>query len=213
MKVDVVRPADLGHAERARWLEFHTADLSLSSPFLSYEFTATAARHLPGTRVGVLHDDGEIVGFFPFDRGRFGAATSVAALLNEANGVVHRTDYSWDARELLERCGLGVWEFDHLVPGQSAFDPFTTLLAPSPIMELSDGYEAYLAAARLRSSRIKDLPRRRRRLAREVGDVRFEFAADDSAALSTLMSWKSEQYRRTARMDRFARPWIPRLRP
>ncbi len=38
--------------------------------------------------------------------------------------------------------------------------------------------------------------------------MRFIFDERDPAALRTLMQWKSAQYRRTGRMDRFSRPWI-----
>ena len=43
---------------------------------------------------------------------------------------------------------------------------------------------------------------------RDIGALRFEFDERDPAAPRTLMRWKSARYRRTARMDRFARPWI-----
>ncbi|MCZ9338493.1 GNAT family N-acetyltransferase, partial [Streptomyces sp. TRM76130] len=50
-----------------------------------------------------------------------------------------------------------------------------------------------------------------RRLGRQVGDVRFVFDERDPAALRTLMAWKSAQYRRTGRRDRFAQRWITGL--
>lgn len=46
-----------------------------------------------------------------------------------------------------------------------------------------------------------------RRLGRDIGALRFEFDERDPAAPRTLMRWKSARYRRTGRMDRFARPW------
>jgi len=211
MKVDVVVPDDLGAPERARWAAFQDADDRMRSPFLSFDFTLAVARHRPRARVAVISDGGEIVGFLPFERGPLGEATSPAAVLNEAEGVIHRRGYEWDARELLDRAGIGVWEFDQVVGSPAAFEPYTTFRAESPVMDLTDGFETYLARARARSSRIKDLPRRRRRLGREHGPVRFEFAADDPAAMRTVLAWKSEQYRRTARPDRFAEPWIRAL--
>lgn len=211
MRVEVVSPGDLGANERRRWAGFQDADERMRSPFLSLEFTVAVARHRPRTRVAVVSDGGEVVGFLPFERGALGAATSPAALLNEAQGLIHRPGYEWDARELLDRAGIGVWEFGQVVGTPAALEPYTTFRAESPVMDLTDGFPAYLARARARSSRIKDLPRRRRRLGRELGPVRVEFAADDPAAVRTLMTWKSEQYRRTARPDRFAEPWIRAL--
>ncbi|GAA4915257.1 CelD/BcsL family acetyltransferase involved in cellulose biosynthesis [Actinomycetospora succinea] len=211
MDVDVVEPAEVGPAERERWATFQDGDNRLQSPFLSLEFTEAAARHRPEVRVAVVSEDGEVVGFLPFERGPFGEATGPAALVNEAHGVVHRPGWTWDTRRLLDLCGIGVFDYDQM-PGRPApFSQHTTCRGESPIMDLRDGFDAYLARARQRSSRIKDLPRRRRRLEREVGPVRFELAADDPDAVRTLIAWKSEQYRRTARRDRFATPWVRAL--
>ncbi|MEJ2862381.1 GNAT family N-acetyltransferase [Actinomycetospora flava] len=211
MQVDVVDPLDLGPEERERWTAFQKQDDRLQSPFLSIEFVQAAARHRPRTRVAVLSEDGEIAGFLPFERGPFGEASSPAALINEAHGVIHRPGWTWDTRRLLDLCGVGVFDYDQM-PGRPApFEQYTTCRAESPIMDLRDGFDAYLARARQRSSRIRDLPRRRRRLEREIGPVRVEFAADDPEAVRTLVAWKSAQYRRTARKDRFAIPWVRAL--
>jgi CelD/BcsL family acetyltransferase involved in cellulose biosynthesis len=112
---------------------------------------------------------------------------------------------------LVRGCGLVLWEFDNLIEEQRPFLPFTLLQQPSPIMDLSSGFAAYLADRRRNSSRIRDLPRRRRRLEREVGPVRFVYDARDPEALRTLMAWKSAQYRRTGRADRFAWTWVVEL--
>ncbi len=52
------------------------------------------------------------------------------------------------------------------------------------------------------------MARRARKLSREAGPLRHEVDCRDAAALRALMGWKSDQYRRTGRSDRFARPWI-----
>jgi CelD/BcsL family acetyltransferase involved in cellulose biosynthesis len=210
VNVDVVAPGELGAGEQETWRAFQDAEPSLASPFLSYEFTLAASRYRPRTRVAVVREGGETVAFLPMELGRFGEATPVAALINDAQGMVHRGGYDWDPREVLALSGIGVWEFDHVV-AQKPFEQYTTLRARSPIMDLGSGFDSYLAGARRRSSRIKDLPRRQRRLEREIGPVRFDFHSDDVEAMSTLFRWKSEQYRRTARTDRFALGWIRSL--
>jgi CelD/BcsL family acetyltransferase involved in cellulose biosynthesis len=55
------------------------------------------------------------------------------------------------------------------------------------------------------------MARKQRKLGREEGPVRFLFDTQDHQALDTLMRWKSAQYRRTGRLDRFARPATVRL--
>ena len=211
MRVTVVRPDALGKAELDTWREFQRVQADLASPFLSPEFTVAVARIRSGTRVGVMEDGRDVVGFFPFERRRLGYGLPVAPGLNECQAVVHAPGLEWDARELIRGCGLVLWEYDNLLDGQRPFESFALFRQPSPVMDLSEGFEAYLAERRRRSSRIRDLPRRRRRLEREVGPVRFVFDAQDPEALQTLMTWKSAQYRRTGRADRFAWPWVVAL--
>jgi CelD/BcsL family acetyltransferase involved in cellulose biosynthesis len=50
--------------------------------------------------------------------------------------------------------------------------------------------------------------RRRRKLAREIGEVAFEWDDRDPATLDQLLAWKSDQYRATGVWDRFDQPWI-----
>jgi CelD/BcsL family acetyltransferase involved in cellulose biosynthesis len=209
VRTTVVLPAELGAAEQAIWRSFQQAQPGLGSPFLAPEMTAAAGKVRPGTRVAVLEDAGQIIGFFPFERRAFGYGTPVAPGLTDCQGLVHAPDAGWDAHDLLRSCGLGVWVFDHLVDGQKPFEPYQVLRAPAPVIDLSSGSAAVLADLRRRSARVvKNLARRQRRLERDIGPLRFEFESRDPAALRMLMAWKSAQYRRTGRTDRFARPWI-----
>ncbi|MDD7917703.1 GNAT family N-acetyltransferase [Actinomycetospora callitridis] len=211
MRVDVVGPDELTADEVDRWRVLQTKTPPLRTPFLSPEFTRVVGEFRPRTRVGVLTDGGEIVGFFPFERATLGRGLPVAPGLSDAQGLVHAPDVDWDARELVRSCGLSVWEFDHLVADQRPFDDYRTSQAASPVIDLTDGFEAYHRAARARSSRVRDLPRRARRLERDHGPLRFVLEAGDDtavAALDTVLGWKSAQYQRTGRSDRFARPWI-----
>jgi CelD/BcsL family acetyltransferase involved in cellulose biosynthesis len=212
VRTRVIRPAELGPAERAIWRSFQQVQPGLGSPFLAPEITVAAGRVRPGTRVAVLEDGGQIIGFFPFELRAFGYGLPVAPGLTDCQGVVHAPDADWDAHDLLRSCGLGVWEFDHLVDGQKPFERYQVLRAPAPVIDLSNGSAALLADLRRRSSRVaKNLPRLQRRLEREIGPLRFELESTDPAALGMLMAWKSAQYRRTGRTDRFARPWIRRF--
>lgn len=209
MKVTVVHPGELGASELARWRGFQRGCPALANPFLAPEFTVAVGRHRPRTRVAVLSEGPDLVGFFPFERRRFGYGVPVAAGLTHCQGLVHAPDVEWDPQELLRACGLAVWEFDNLVDGQKPFEPYQVVREPSPIMDLSGGYEAYLG--HLRRSFVRDLQRKQRRLERDVGELRFVLGARDPAAFRALLGWKSAQYRRTGRSDRLAAPWVGRL--
>ncbi|MGY1794623.1 GNAT family N-acetyltransferase [Geodermatophilus sp. SYSU D00525] len=211
MRITVVPPGELGEPELGAWRTFQQQTPALDNPFMAPEYVRAVGAVRPATRVAVLEDGNAVVGFFPFERRGLGYGMPIAPTLTEWQGVVHAVGLDWDPRRLLRACGLSTWEFDCLAEGQRPFAPFELCRVPSPVMDLRQGYDHYLAERRRASSRIRDLPRRRRRLEREVGPVRFEFDARDPQALRRLMAWKSAQYRRTGRTDRFARPWIVEL--
>ena len=212
MPIAVVHPSELGATELATWRGFQAANPALRNPFLAPEFTLAVGRLRPPARVAVLSDGSRITGFFPFERRRLGYGEPIAAGLTDCQGLVHAPDTDWDPQQLLRACDLSVWTFDHLVDGQKPFEPYQLLRAPSQIMDLEQGYEAYVATLRSRSPQlIRNIAYKRRKLAREVGEVRFVYDSRDHAALRTVRSWKSDQYRRTGRSDRFTWPGVAEL--
>jgi CelD/BcsL family acetyltransferase involved in cellulose biosynthesis len=212
VRISVVRPVDLGPAEIAAWHSFQTTTDSLASPFLSPEFTVAVGRLRPGARVAVLADGPETVGFFPFERRRLGVGVPIAAGLTDCQGLIHGRGVEWDPRALLRACGISVWQFDHLAAGQQSFERYHAALAPSPIIDLAHGFDAYMAALKASSPRFcKEMRRKAHKLEREVGEIRFVADSQDVGDLRNLMSWKSDQYRRTGRSDRFSQAWIVEL--
>lgn len=212
------RPGALTDAHRAAWTSLqakahlHGAP-QLANPFLSPEFTLAVGRSRGNVRVAVLHDeDGEPAAFFPYQRGPLGVGRAVGLGVSDCQGVVHRPGFTWDARELLRACGLSMWEFDHLTEGQDAFGDGVTASFASPVIDVDQGFDAYLARLRAASPRfVRETLYKERKLGRRVGEVRYVHDERDPAVLRTLMAWKSAQYRRTGRSDRFARPWIVQL--
>ena len=212
MPISVVRPAELGPAEISRWRSLQGQSGLLANPFLSPDFAIAVGRHRPGARVAVLHDGPGIAGFLPFERRGLGLGTPIAAGLTDLQGLVHAPGADWDPRALLKACGVSAWRFDHLVAGQEPFERYQHALAASPVIDLTQGYDRYHQALKSRSSRfVSTLGRKGRKLDREVGRLRFVLDSRDVTDLRTLMAWKSDQYQRTGRLDRFSQPWIVAL--
>ncbi|MPY48245.1 GNAT family N-acetyltransferase [Streptomyces acidicola] len=217
MDISVYRPGELTAADRAAWTALQSkahlhGSPELANPFLSPEFTLAVGSCRRGVRIAVVRENGDAAAFFPFQRTALGVGRAIGLGLSDCQGLVHRPGFVWDARELMRACGLAVWEFDHLAQGQAPFGAHATGTFPSPVMDLEGGYEAYLARLRARSPKfVRSTLAKERRLGRAAGEVRYVHDERDPAALRTLMAWKSAQYRRTGRMDRFAHPWISRL--
>jgi CelD/BcsL family acetyltransferase involved in cellulose biosynthesis len=182
---------------------------SLANPFLTPEFAVAVGRFRPGARVAVLTEGQSITGFFPFERRRLGAGAPVCGWLTPCQGLIHVPGAEWDPRQLLRGCGLSAWRFDNLIAGQVPFQPYHAVTVAAPMIDLSDGFDAYYAKLRVKSPRFcKELARRTRKLGREAGDLRIVTDSRDSGVLRTLMGWKSDQYRRTSHVDRFEQPWL-----
>lgn len=212
MQITVVHPSELGQAEVDLWASFQRRTPALANPFLSPAFTVAVGRFRPRARVAVLTNGATITGFFPFERRSLGYGVPIAAGLTGCQGLVHAPGLDWDPQQLLSACGLAVWTFDHLVDGQKPFEPYQVISVPSPIMDFEKGFDAYLATLRHRSRQLlRNLAYKQRKLAREVGEVRFVYDSHDPAALRAVMAWKSAQYRRTGRSNRFAWPGVTEL--
>ncbi|SDQ32658.1 GNAT family N-acetyltransferase [Thermostaphylospora chromogena] len=212
MRITVVHPKELGEAEVTRWRELQKASPSLDNAFLSVEFTLTMGRLRDYVRVAVIEDDDTVVGFFPYERHGFGVGKPLGGFLTTCHGLISVPELKIDARELLRACKLNVIDFDHLVAGQPTFAPYESDVRPAPIMDLSSGFDAYIEQVRANSPKnFKTVRYKERKLGREQGAVRFEWNSLDPATMRTLLAWKSDQYRRTGRVDRFAQPWIVEL--
>ncbi|QDY77086.1 GNAT family N-acetyltransferase [Streptomyces qinzhouensis] len=215
VRVQLRTPAELGERELNGWRALRrdmVAAGAPASPFMEPEFTLAVGRVRPEVRVAVLWRDGEAVGFLPFERAAFGRGRAVGLGVSDCQGAVLAPGLGLITRELLAACGLSVFEFDNLEDGQELFVPAAAESFRSPVIDVSRGYAAYEDLLRIRAPKLlKTTLAKERRLARQAGEIRFVFDERDPAALATLMEWKSAQYRRTGRGDRFAKEWIAEL--
>lgn len=211
MRVTLAHPRELGQPELSRWRVLQESDTAFDNPFLSPEFTVAVGELRDVVRVAVLHEGPEIVGFFPFERHPMGIGKPVAAGLTDAQGLVLDKGVDLDPRRLIRDCGLSVYEFDHLVSGQPLLNARHSR-HPSPIIDLRDGYGPYTESLKAQSGKTyKTTLAKSRKLQREAGPLRHDYAITDVQPLHTLLGWKTDQYRRTGRTDRFAHRWIVEL--
>ncbi|WP_332815549.1 GNAT family N-acetyltransferase [Ramlibacter sp.] len=209
MKITVTSPDELGQAEVARWRELQLSTPTLASPCFSREFAVAVAAVRPDVRVAVLEQDNRVLGFFAHQQ-RWSAGEPAGGRLSDHHGVVAAPGTQWDWAELLRASGLSFWQFDHLAAWQRPPGPVAQ--ASSPGLDLSRGFEAYrqgrLAAG---ARRLAELPRKSRKLAREVGPLRFESNTRDPRVLQTVIRLKSEQCHRTGALDCFGSHWAREL--
>jgi CelD/BcsL family acetyltransferase involved in cellulose biosynthesis len=209
MKVSIARPTELGTGEVAAWRDMQKSTAGFDNAFLSPGFSVAVGRVQQSARVAIIEEESSVAGFFPFEVAGFRVGRPICARLSDAQAVVHRDGFEWDARELLRRCKLDVWEFRRLVESQwIGAGRRVSRPRRSPIIDVSGGFDQYAAQQR---STVKKISAQGRRLERDAGSLRFEFQSSDAAALELLLRWKSAQYRRTGRWDRLSEPWVVSL--
>lgn len=208
----MLRPAELGEGERELWRELRALSGSPRNPFMEPEFTDAVGRVRPQARVAVVHEGGTAAGFLPHERGPLGQGRAIGLGVSDCQGAVLRPGLRPDAGRLLRACSLSSLAFDNLQAEQELFLPYAAEEYATYVIDVEKGYEAYESVLRAQSPKfLKTTLAKERRLGRQIGDLRFVFDERDPAALRTLMEWKSAQYRRTGRRDRFAQDWITRL--
>ena len=204
----MVCPSELGAGELSEWYRIQESHPDLASPFLSPHFALAVGRARSSTRVVVLSDSSGLVGFFPYQQGHFRTGAALAMGLSDVQALIVPRTADLDLREILDASELRIWEFDHLLGHQAplletAVSRF--VYERSPVVDLSDGFDAYERRQRnISSSFFQSTARKRRKLEREHGSVRLVLHDTNRAHLQQVLLWKSDQYRRTGRQDRFA---------
>lgn len=212
MKITVLTPERLTTTHFEMWSRWQRAEKAVASPFFRPEYVQAVAAVRSDVAVAVMEDKGEPVGFFPFQRGPWGTGKPVGGRMTDYQGVVARPGFEWNAQELIRGCGLAVWDFDNLAACQQPFHSHHYRTVESHYLDLSQGFDAYQAdRVKAGSLVVKQVLRRARKLARQVGPLRLDLHTTDSHVLNTLIRWKSEQYVRTQVTNIFAYPWTARL--
>jgi CelD/BcsL family acetyltransferase involved in cellulose biosynthesis len=208
VQVEVVSGRELDGALAASWRELQRANPALQSPYFCVEFTRHVAAVRDDVFVAIAREGAELRALLPFQRSWPRVGRPVGGPLSDYQGVIARPDTDLDAAELVRGAGLDLWRFDHLLASQRAFAPYHARRAESPLLDLREGYEAFEAQHRQRGSRqIKDSAYSARRLARELGPLRFEACVEDRSVLEAVLAWKTEQSQRTGTPRLFEHTW------
>lgn len=190
------------------WKEVIAEDASLQSPFYQPEYTQAVGQVRDDVRVAVVEQDGRPVAFFPYQRGSTGLGLPVGGKLNDFQGIIGKLPESVSMPSLLKECGLISWAFDHLPDTQSDLVCSGLGVSASPYIDFSDGWDAYQQdRAQAHSSIIRETKRKQRKLARDVGETRFEFHSESDAVFNQLIQWKSAQRRSTKTFDVLQMAW------
>ena len=199
------------------WQSIRSSNPNLASPYFDLEFTRSVALVRDDVEIAVFSDEGNIVALLPFQRSRPDQGVPVGGRLNDSHGILCRPDdrKHLPARPLIEQIMAAANLDSFKFHAMSQLDPslsecqFTEL--GSHHLDLSDGWDAYYQWARKNSVAIKRQKQKTRKLAREVGPIRFEFDCHCEEVLEQLIAMKRSKYQRSNTFDILSVEWASNL--
>ncbi len=210
--VRIIAAKDLTQDLLSQWKTIASDDRYLQSPFFQPEFTQTVAQVRDDVEIALVESAGELTGLFPFQRASKGLARNVCSRLSEFHGPIIRRDCDFDMVRIMQAAGLSWWQFDHLPVADSPVPQQTWATSTSPYIDLSHGYESYLAARKAtNSSSVTETLRKARKAERELAPLRFEYHSNCQIAFESLIKWKDAQHVRTGRLQVLQYEWLVEL--
>ena len=204
--IEVYDAATLTNVHLARWQRLLETS-PIESPFLSPSFAVALARHRSSVKVVAFREGDQYVGFLPVDVLGL-RAQAVGMKFADFQGGVFQAGTQVRALTLLRAIGVQSYHFDH----QLLSEPFCKSAVRrihSPYLDLTHGYSHYSQSLRDRgSSVVSQLNRKRRKLEREVGEVRLELNSNCPELLDWIIREKREQRKRTRTFDVLQFDWV-----
>lgn len=210
MRFEVLAPDDLTPVHVETWRRLQR-EAGLLSPFLSPDWARALVRSEGPDRVRckvvVVHQDDAPAGYMAV-RLRRGVASPPGAPMCDYQALVARAGLRVDPRALLQALHAGRLDFDALLEGEPNFAPFARGSSLAHVVDLKGGVEAWAAGrASGGSDFLKDGLKKRRKLEREQGPVRFVAGSASRADFDTLIAWKRARWRSTGQTDLFDAGW------
>jgi len=195
--VQIIKASALSADQIRQWQSFRDSLPIYAVPFFDPEFFQIVAQYRPELLIAVLRVGPEVVGFFPFERGRLGIGRPGASVFSDYHAPILAAGTRWVPIDLVRQCGLGTWDY-WAVPVD--FEP---MLGHHTCTE-----RALAIDPRQPVRWQQSLTRKGRKLAREIGELRFVPHVETEAMLATLVRWKSSHYERTGAVNLLHLPGV-----
>ena len=212
----ILKKADQLSPDEIRiWDGFSAARPHLASPFMSAHYARALAETGADARICIILDHGEIAAFFPFFytngvAAAFGVAQRIGGELTDTFGLIARDGFQTSPHELLRLAKINYLNFSHLDEAQLQYGlgggqprvALRTRLDPKVVPVLD-------SVPTIGRHYLKENARRTRKLAEEVGPMRFAFNVeqDRHAALDLLIRQKRAQYHASGAPDALKENW------
>ncbi|MEM7207155.1 MAG: GNAT family N-acetyltransferase [Pseudomonadota bacterium] len=194
---------------RAAWQDIQRTSPELQHPSLTPEYCEYIDKHTSNVQVISAQSDGEIVGILPISRLSNTVATEVGAPHTDLSGILRKPGTVFPIKQALSHFGIKSFRFEHVLAEQIEFKNSHAYKDESSIVDLEFGFDPYVAGLKQSKPRFHgQCFRKMRKMAREVGELRFELQTDDAALRERLVLWKTDQLKRKNYTDMFSHKWV-----
>ena len=196
--------------ERDAWTALQSADPALASPYFSLGYLDAVASVRPDVRVIVRRRAGAPITFLPLQLGIFGHARPLGGPLADHHGVIGEAQGGEDLTDLLASAGVGVMDFYGALGSQACFADHAARHDGSWVIDLSEGFDAFVdARSAAEPKAFRNLRARGRKIEAEGAVLRVQDTRP--GIMEKAMSWKSSQYISSGHFDVFSVNWTQNL--
>lgn len=208
MKTALVTPQELDAACIRQWEALRQSNPLYASPFYSPHFARAVGEVRRDAQVAIFEQDGQIVGFLPFHLVRDRIAKPIGGHINDYHGAILAPGLRFSGSGLLESAGIHAYDFNHL-PAQLGGGAHAVDAGDgSPQMDLRGGYDDCVAAKGDSWKRgHRDMARKARKMARELGPISFQFASTSAELFEHHAAMRNALYRRIGQRENYGIGW------
>ncbi|WP_300380692.1 GNAT family N-acetyltransferase [Henriciella sp.] len=210
MNATILRLPDLSDADAAAWRSFQASDPALASPYFSLDYLGVLETVYPGIRVLKLGPADAPAGFLPYRSDMLGTARPADGFLGDLHGVIAMPGTRLDMTSALKAAGIGGYAFSAL-PYQQVRHGFRGSNGDgNQVVDLSQGYEAYLQERYNYNSSFR---RTHRKVLAFLDNPALSVEHDtfDVKAFRRLIELKQQGYGRAGHFDIFQLGWPEHL--
>lgn len=207
---DYVDFSDLTGADREAWAALQASDPCLWSPYFSYSYVAAAEAARPGVKVLKFTEDGQPIAYWPLRPGPLGTARPVGGPMDDLHGIVAAPDTELDLSQRGVARHVGGYAFSATPYNQQRHGLTGHIGDGNQVMDLSAGYDAWLAERQAASSNFRREHRKVEALLAAPGTV-VAHDVTDQAAFDRLLELKQVAYHQSGHFPLFSMDWPRRL--
>ncbi|MEM9937447.1 MAG: GNAT family N-acetyltransferase [Pseudomonadota bacterium] len=206
MNVSTLDLGSLSAADRQAWTRFREQDALLASPYFSIAYLEAVEAVRPGLKI-VRFADGETpIGFLPIRKGWLGTSRPPAGPMDDLHGLVAapHTDIDLQAPDVAKH--LSGYAFSAVPFNQRRHGLHGQVSEGNQVLDLSEGFDAYIEARGAVSSNFR---RTWRKVSRLLHDNRMdaEHQIIDPESFDRLIKLKRQAFAEASYFDLFDLTW------